>query len=76
MKNIVTINIRYSFGHFSLHSIFNFSDIKAQILGPEEIYVKKGSTINLTCRADSQNHSPSNLTWYHVGTMIDFDNPR
>ena len=54
----------------------NFSDVQAKILGPEEVYVKKGSTISLTCIVNAQDVSPSNVTWYQAGSIIDFDSPR
>ncbi|KZC12562.1 PREDICTED: hemicentin-2-like [Dufourea novaeangliae] len=51
-------------------------DVQAKISGPEEVYVKKGSTISLTCTVDAQEIPPSNVTWYHAGAPIDFDGPR
>lgn len=51
-------------------------DVQAKITGPEEIYVKRGSTISLTCIVDVQDIPPSNVTWYHAGAVIDFDGPR
>ncbi|XP_006620657.1 uncharacterized protein LOC102670947 isoform X2 [Apis dorsata] len=51
-------------------------DVQAKITEPKEVYVKKGSTISLTCIVDVQDISPSNVTWYHAGAMIDFDDPR
>lgn len=51
-------------------------DVQAKITGPEEVYVKKGSTIGLTCIVDTQDIPPSNVTWYHAGAAIDFDGPR
>ncbi|XP_003701582.1 irregular chiasm C-roughest protein isoform X2 [Megachile rotundata] len=51
-------------------------DVQAKITGPEEVYVKKGSTISLTCIVDMQDIPPSNVTWYHAGALIDFDGPR
>ncbi|XP_058805968.1 zwei Ig domain protein zig-8-like isoform X2 [Phymastichus coffea] len=51
-------------------------DVQAEILGPEEVYVRKGSTISLTCMVNSQGVPPSNVTWYHAGYVIDFDGPR
>ncbi|KAG7198242.1 hypothetical protein KM043_005645 [Ampulex compressa] len=51
-------------------------DVQAKITGPEEVYVKKGSTISLTCIVDVQDVPPSNVTWYHAGAVIDFDGPR
>ncbi|XP_076676234.1 junctional adhesion molecule B isoform X1 [Andrena cerasifolii] len=51
-------------------------DVQAQITGHGEVYVKRGSTISLTCIVDAQDIPPSNVTWYHAGVMIDFDGPR
>lgn len=51
-------------------------DVQAKILGKEEVFVKKGSTISLTCIVNAQDISPSNVTWYHAGFIIDFDSPR
>lgn len=51
-------------------------DVQAKILGSEEVYVKKGSKISLTCTVDMQDVPPSNVTWYHAGSVIDFDSPR
>lgn len=51
-------------------------DVQAKILGPEEVYVKKGSTISLTCIVNAQDIAPSNVTWWHAGFIIDFDSPR
>lgn len=52
------------------------ADVQAEISGTEEVYVRKGSTISLTCKVNSQGVPPSNVTWYHAGTVIDFDGPR
>ncbi|XP_051161615.1 zwei Ig domain protein zig-8-like isoform X2 [Leptopilina boulardi] len=51
-------------------------DVQAKILGPEEVFVKKGSTISLTCIVNAQDIAPSNVTWWHAGFIIDFDSPR
>lgn len=51
-------------------------DVQAKITGPEDMYVKRGSTISLTCIVDVQDIPPSNVTWYHAGAVIDFDGPR
>ncbi|CAL7937153.1 unnamed protein product [Xylocopa violacea] len=51
-------------------------DVQAKITGSDEMYVKKGSTIGLTCVVDAQDIPPSNVTWYHAGAVIDFDGPR
>lgn len=52
------------------------SDIQAKITGSQELYIKKGSTISLTCIIELQDLPPSNVTWYHAGAVIDFDGPR
>lgn len=52
------------------------TDVQAKITGPDEVYVKKGSTISLTCIVDVQDIPPNNVTWYHAGAVIDFDGPR
>ncbi|XP_025161324.1 hemicentin-1 isoform X2 [Harpegnathos saltator] len=51
-------------------------DIQARITGPQELYIRKGSTISLTCIIELQDLPPSNVTWYHAGAVIDFDGPR
>ncbi|XP_029662094.1 hemicentin-1-like [Formica exsecta] len=51
-------------------------DIQARITGPQELYIKKGSTISLICSIELQDLPPSNVTWYHAGAVIDFDGPR
>ncbi|KAH0948662.1 hypothetical protein HN011_002456 [Eciton burchellii] len=51
-------------------------DIQARITGSQELYIKKGSTISLTCIIELQDLPPSNVTWYHAGAVIDFDGPR
>ncbi|XP_012278079.1 zwei Ig domain protein zig-8 [Orussus abietinus] len=50
--------------------------VQARIWGAEDVYVKRGSTISLTCTVDAQDVPPSNVTWYHNGAIIDFDGPR
>ncbi|CAB0033933.1 unnamed protein product [Trichogramma brassicae] len=45
-------------------------DVQAEILGPDEVYVRKGSTISLTCMVNSQGVPPSNVTWYHAGNHL------
>ncbi|XP_070528498.1 roundabout homolog 1 isoform X1 [Cardiocondyla obscurior] len=51
-------------------------DIQARITGHQELYIRKGSTISLTCIIELQDLPPSNVTWYHAGVVIDFDGPR
>lgn len=51
-------------------------DIQARITGPKELYIRKGSTISLTCIIELQDLPMSNVTWYHAGAVIDFNGPR
>ncbi|XP_045483719.1 transmembrane and immunoglobulin domain-containing protein 1-like [Harmonia axyridis] len=51
-------------------------DAQATISGPPEIYVKKGSTISLTCSINIHSNPPSSVLWYHGQSVIDFDSPR
>ncbi|XP_034942444.1 lachesin-like [Chelonus insularis] len=48
---------------------------QATILGAEDVYVKKGSTISLTCKVNVQSIPPSSVTWHHGSTIVDFDSP-
>lgn len=49
---------------------------QAQILGPEDVYVKKGSTISLTCSVNVQSTPPSSVSWHHGRAVLDFNSPR
>ncbi|CAG5101695.1 Protein of unknown function [Cotesia congregata] len=49
---------------------------QATILGAEDVYVKKGSTISLTCKVNVQSTPPSSVTWHHGSAVVDFDSPR
>lgn len=49
---------------------------QAKIAGPEEIHVKKGSTISLTCSVNVHSTPPSSVLWYHGRSVVDFDSPR
>ncbi|XP_076285079.1 zwei Ig domain protein zig-8 isoform X2 [Lasioglossum baleicum] len=48
---------------------------QAKILGPEDVYVKKGSTISLTCTVNVQSTPPSSVLWHHGAAVVDFDSP-
>ncbi|XP_017766802.1 PREDICTED: lachesin-like isoform X3 [Eufriesea mexicana] len=48
---------------------------EAKILGPEDVYVKKGSTISLTCTVNVPSTPPSIVFWHHGGALVDFDSP-
>ncbi|XP_063979200.1 uncharacterized protein LOC135163575 isoform X3 [Diachasmimorpha longicaudata] len=48
---------------------------QAKIVGPEDVYVKKGSTISLTCTVNVQSTPPSSVAWHHGASVVDFDSP-
>ncbi|CAH1406131.1 unnamed protein product [Nezara viridula] len=49
---------------------------QANIWGPEDVYVKKGSTISLTCTVNVHSTPPSSVHWYQGSSVVDFDSPR
>ncbi|XP_044579209.1 lachesin-like isoform X4 [Cotesia glomerata] len=49
---------------------------QATIFGAEDVYVKKGSTISLTCKVNVHSTPPSSVTWHHGSAVVDFDSPR
>lgn len=53
-----------------------FADAQATITGPGEVFVKKGSTISLTCSVNVHSAPPSSVLWYHGPAVVDFDSPR
>jgi hypothetical protein len=40
------------------------------------VYVKKGSTISLTCSINVHSTPPGSVLWYHGASVVDFDSPR
>ncbi|XP_043663819.1 protein amalgam-like isoform X2 [Vespula pensylvanica] len=59
----------------SIRRTFN-SAAQAKIMGQEDVYVKKGSTISLMCTVNVQSTPPSSVSWHHGGAVVDFDSPR
>ncbi|XP_046679484.1 Down syndrome cell adhesion molecule homolog isoform X2 [Homalodisca vitripennis] len=49
---------------------------QANIWGPEDVYVKKGSTISLTCSVNIHSTPPGSVLWYQGASVVDFDSPR
>ncbi|XP_055643767.1 hemicentin-2-like isoform X4 [Toxorhynchites rutilus septentrionalis] len=49
------------------------SAVRAKITGSQEVYVKKGSTISLSCVV---NVHASSISWYHGSAVVDFDSAR
>ncbi|XP_046400371.1 hemicentin-1-like isoform X2 [Ischnura elegans] len=56
--------------------LLNVEAAQASIHGPEEIHVKKGSTISLTCTVNVPSTPPSSVLWYRGSSVVDFDSPR
>ncbi|CRK99292.1 CLUMA_CG012622, isoform A [Clunio marinus] len=46
---------------------------RAKIIGSQEVHIKKGSTISLTCMV---NIYGSAISWYHGNTIVNFDSDR
>ncbi|XP_058825620.1 uncharacterized protein LOC131685727 [Topomyia yanbarensis] len=46
---------------------------RAKIIGSQEVHVKKGSTISLSCVV---NVHASSISWYHGSSVVDFDSAR
>ncbi|XP_037941880.1 zwei Ig domain protein zig-8-like [Teleopsis dalmanni] len=55
----------------SLSYIFNVIELKANIIGPSDLYVKSGSDINLTCKIMQGPHELGNIFWYKGNDIID-----
>ncbi|CAB0013904.1 unnamed protein product, partial [Nesidiocoris tenuis] len=53
-----------------------FTAAQASIWGPEDVYVKKGSTISLTCSVNVHSTPPGSVLWYHGSAVVDFDSAR
>ncbi|XP_075210373.1 zwei Ig domain protein zig-8-like [Lycorma delicatula] len=49
---------------------------QAVVFGPEEVYVKRGSTISLTCSVNVHSTPPGSVLWYQGASVVDFDSPR
>lgn len=42
----------------------NISELKAQILGPNDLYVKSGSQIIINCKLTQGPHDLGSILWY------------
>lgn len=49
---------------------------KTKIIEGSEVYVKSGSTTNLTCIIEDNLITANYVFWYYEGTVINFDSPR
>ncbi|XP_048515684.1 lachesin-like isoform X3 [Athalia rosae] len=59
----------------NLAILLNVEAAQAKITGPEDVYVKKGSTISLTCTINVHSTPPSSVSWHHGVAVVDFDSP-
>ncbi|XP_065222415.1 cell adhesion molecule DSCAM-like isoform X2 [Planococcus citri] len=56
--------------------LLNVEAAQAMILGAEDVYVKKGSTISLTCSVNVHSSPPGSVVWYQGNTIVDFESSR
>ncbi|KAK7573970.1 hypothetical protein V9T40_011161 [Parthenolecanium corni] len=56
--------------------LFHGIAAQAMILGAEDVYVKKGSTISLTCSVNVHSSPPGSVVWYQGSTVVDFESSR
>ncbi|XP_067143572.1 peroxidasin homolog [Centruroides vittatus] len=54
----------------------NVVEAKASILGPHPLYIKTGSSINLTCVITQSPVPPVFVFWFHNERMINYDSSR
>lgn len=57
----------------SLFVQLDVTESKAEIAGPQEKYLKPGSTLKLSCRVVENIENPLFLFWYHNQRMINYD---
>lgn len=53
--------------------VCNFSEARAEIIGPSEKFVRPGSALQLHCLVKKSTETPSYLFWYHNIRMINYD---
>lgn len=59
-----------------IHNYLLISVAKAEISGPHPLFVKTGSSINLTCIITQSPEPPVFVFWYHDERMINYDSAR
>ncbi|KYN36627.1 hypothetical protein ALC56_08416 [Trachymyrmex septentrionalis] len=57
-------------------SHFYFSEPKTEILGAPELFINRGSTINLTCVVLQSPEPPAYIFWNHNDAIISYDSSR
>lgn len=60
----------------SLHINLNVVVPTAVIWGAPEIFVERGTMINITCTINYSNEPPAYIFWYHQDEVINFDSAR
>ena len=51
---------------------FEFLVSSAEVLGPSEVYLKEGSTLNLTCRLLQMPEVPEYINWYRDSEIFNY----
>lgn len=62
--------------HISHFIHLNVVEPSTEILGGPDVYIDKGSTINLTCVISYSPEPPAYILWNHNDAMISYDSPR
>uniref|UniRef100_A0A1A9WMR5 Ig-like domain-containing protein n=1 Tax=Glossina brevipalpis TaxID=37001 RepID=A0A1A9WMR5_9MUSC len=76
IANAITVHYPANNSYIFLSSSHIFSkvlpwELKANIMGPTDLYVKSGSDINLTCKILQGPHELGNIFWYKGNEIID-----
>lgn len=56
-----------------IRAIIQIAEARAEIIGPQEKYLKPGSTLRLTCKVVDNIENPIYIFWYHNSRMINYD---
>ncbi|GAB0090398.1 Immunoglobulin-like domain [Sergentomyia squamirostris] len=64
-------NIIASIENVYIFLLFSFPEVKANILGPSDLYVKSGSDINLICRLSHRLLDAGYLFWYKDAVILE-----
>lgn len=70
---LLVSDIRASYSKRIFHVIFIFPAPHTVILGGPDIFVEKGSTINITCSVNISTASPAYMSWFHENEVSYFD---
>ncbi|XP_059062670.1 hemicentin-1-like [Achroia grisella] len=78
MAVILTVEADQKYPDRYKQSYYDYKSAAATITGSQDVYVKKGSTISLTCSVNVHSSPPSSASvlWYHGNSVVDFDSPR